>query len=102
MSQNTEPTPAEVGGIPGHKAGTDTNTNTNTPVPAVNTPDLSDTILEVRLGKMKLMPGLKIQSGIDKQLVDGAVQVGPGGIEGDEHDYTFHGGPEKAIHACKR
>ncbi|KAM7195447.1 pyruvate kinase-like protein [Naviculisporaceae sp. PSN 640] len=95
MSQNTEPAPAAPGGVLVHRTRTDT--GTDTPVPGV-TPDLSDTILEVRLGKMKLMPGLKIQSGIDKQLVDGTVQVGSGGIEGDEHDYTFHGGPDKAIH----
>jgi hypothetical protein len=30
------------------------------------------------------------------------VYVGPGGIVGDEHDYTFHGGPDKAVHGCKK
>lgn len=66
-------------------------------------PFTSDRILEVRQGKMKPMPNLSVEvlSGIDKFLCDGSVWVGKGGIEGDEHDYTFHGGPDKAVHGCK-
>ncbi|KAM7211468.1 Pyruvate kinase-like, insert domain containing protein [Rhypophila decipiens] len=89
MSHNVDPTPAARGGVTPHE---DENNS------AV-TPELSEIIGEVRFGKMKLMPGLRVESAIDKQLVDGPVQVGPEGIEGDEHDYTFHGGPEKAVHA---
>jgi MOSC domain-containing protein YiiM len=38
-------------------------------------------------------------SGIRKQAVDSAVQVGKLGIEGDEHaDLTVHGGLEKAVY----
>jgi len=48
------------------------------------------------------MPGLKIESGIDKSVVDDRIWVGKNGIEGDEHDLTFHGGPTKAVHACKQ
>ncbi|KAI0479671.1 PK beta-barrel-protein domain-containing protein-like protein [Xylaria cf. heliscus] len=57
-----------------------------------------DTILEVRTSKMKTMPGLTIQSGIDKQLRPGKVQVTFLGLDADEHDLTFHGGRDKAIH----
>lgn len=64
-------------------------------------PVTSDVILEVRSGKMKNLKGLKIQSAIDKSLCDGSVKVGPLGIEGDEHDYTFHGDADKAVHGCK-
>ncbi|KAF2105991.1 MOSC domain-containing protein [Lophiotrema nucula] len=61
-----------------------------------------DTILEVRRGKMKHMSGLKIESGIDKNLCKGAVWVGKQGIQEDEHDLTFHGGVDKAVHGyCK-
>ncbi|KAJ4288537.1 hypothetical protein N0V90_011774 [Kalmusia sp. IMI 367209] len=48
---------------------------------------------------MKPMPGLKIESGIDKSLIDGRIWVSKTGLEGDEHDMTFHGGPTKAVHA---
>ncbi|KAI0861548.1 pyruvate kinase-like protein [Xylaria cubensis] len=57
-----------------------------------------DTILEIRTSKMKTMPGLTIQSGIDKQLRKGKVPVSFLGLDADEHDLTFHGGKDKAIH----
>lgn len=60
-----------------------------------------DTILEVRTSKMKLMPGLTIQSGIDKQLRSGKIPVTFLGLDADEHDLTFHGGRDKAIHGCR-
>ena len=63
-------------------------------------PFTSDTILEVRSGKIKPLRGLTILSGIDKSLLDGPVKVNKMGIIGDEHDYTFHGGEDKAIHGC--
>jgi MOSC domain-containing protein YiiM len=59
-----------------------------------------DKILEVRKGVMKPMEGLKILSGIDKTICDGPVAVTKEGIQGDEHDYTFHGGVDKAVHGC--
>ncbi|KAK7737896.1 hypothetical protein SLS53_006274 [Cytospora paraplurivora] len=61
-------------------------------------PFTSDTILEVRSGKMKKMKGLNIESGIDKSRHEGPVHIGKLGIENDEHDYIFHGGPDKAVH----
>lgn len=61
-------------------------------------PFTRDTILEVRSGKMKKLKGLNIESGIDKTLHDERVHIGKLGIVGDEHDYTFHGGPDKAVH----
>jgi hypothetical protein len=67
----------------------------------LDAPFKSDKILEVRSGRMKPMPGLAVISGIDKSLCDGPVYVGNGGIVDDEHDYTFHGGPDKAVHGCK-
>ncbi len=62
---------------------------------------ITDRVLEVRMGKMKPMKGLKIESGIDKQLCDGPVYINKMGIVGDEHDYTFHGGVDKAVHGCE-
>lgn len=64
-------------------------------------PFTGDRILEVRSGKLKKYKGLNIESGIDKSLLDGPVHVGKLGIDGDEHDLTFHGGPDKAIHGCE-
>jgi len=65
-------------------------------------PLTSDTLLEVRSGKIKpLGEGLNVLSGIDKTILAGPVHIGTGGIDGDEHDYTFHGGPEKAILGCE-
>lgn len=61
-----------------------------------------DTVLEVRTGKMQSFEGINVQTGIFKTPHDGAMQVGEIGIEGDEHDYTFHGGVDKAVHACER
>lgn len=60
-----------------------------------------DTLLEVRSGRMKKMKGLNVESGIDKSLQDGTIHIGKLGIDDDEHDYTFHGGPDKAVHGCK-
>ncbi|KAI1085143.1 PK beta-barrel-protein domain-containing protein-like protein [Whalleya microplaca] len=57
-----------------------------------------DTILEIRTSKMKQMPGLKIETGIDKNMRSGRIPVSFVGLDADEHDLTFHGGPDKAIH----
>ncbi|RYP53757.1 hypothetical protein DL768_001357 [Monosporascus sp. mg162] len=70
--------------------------------PAANidlfTPFERDTVLEVRTSKMKTMPGLTIESGIDKRERAGRIPVSFLGLEDDEHDPTFHGGKDKAIH----
>ncbi|KAI1778683.1 PK beta-barrel-protein domain-containing protein-like protein [Hypoxylon cercidicola] len=57
-----------------------------------------DTVLEVRTSKMKTMPGLKIETGIDKRIRSGRVPVSFIGLDADEHDLVFHGGKDKAIH----
>ncbi|KAK5661273.1 hypothetical protein OQA88_11167 [Cercophora sp. LCS_1] len=71
----------------------------STPHPKVDlhAPFTSDTLLEIRSGKMKPLPGSNVLSGIDKTPLTGPVYITPLGIEGDEHDYTFHGGPDKAL-----
>ncbi|KAK1530670.1 MOSC domain-containing protein [Colletotrichum costaricense] len=61
-------------------------------------PFTSDTLLEVRTSVMKKMPGLEVTSGIDKDLRHGPIHVSYLGLDADEHDPTFHGGPDKAIH----
>jgi MOSC domain-containing protein YiiM len=50
---------------------------------------------------MKSLRGLAVQSGIQKFPRHGPVRVTEMGLEGDEHDPTFHGGIDKAIHGCK-
>lgn len=64
-------------------------------------PFTSDVLLEVRTSTMKKMPNLEIESGIDKELRNGPVRVSLLGLEDDEHDPTFHGGVDKAIHGCE-
>ncbi|KAH6665908.1 phenoxybenzoate dioxygenase subunit beta [Plectosphaerella plurivora] len=75
------------------------------PAATMSSPDVdlwepltSDVVLEVRTSKMKKMPGLEIESGIDKDLQDGPIKVSRLGLEDDEHDPTFHGGVDKAVH----
>ncbi|KAK4131162.1 PK beta-barrel-protein domain-containing protein-like protein [Trichocladium antarcticum] len=67
-------------------------------VPDLYAPFTSDTILEVRTGRMKPMRGLAVQSGIEKTPRHGPVRVTEMGLEGDEHDPVFHGGIDKAVH----
>jgi MOSC domain-containing protein YiiM/ferredoxin-NADP reductase len=63
-------------------------------------PCTSDTILEIRTSRMKKMPGLQIESGIDKLIRDGPIKMSFLGLTDDEHDPTFHGGVDKAVHGC--
>ncbi|CAK7220826.1 hypothetical protein SBRCBS47491_004321 [Sporothrix bragantina] len=85
---------------PTQAANTTSNQQTASPAAPLDlyAPITSDIILEVRRGKMKAMEGLKIMSGIDKGLCTGPVKVDSMGIVEDEHDYTFHGGIDKAVH----
>ncbi|PNP42904.1 hypothetical protein TGAMA5MH_05650 [Trichoderma gamsii] len=57
----------------------------------------ADRLIEIRTSGMKQMPGLNVMSGIDKQLRTVSMKIDKLGLEGDEHDPTFHGGPDKAI-----
>lgn len=61
----------------------------------------ADRLLEIRTSRMKRMPGLNIESGIDKQICNQPMKVSKLGLDGDEHDPTFHGGPDKAILGCE-
>ncbi|KAJ2977214.1 hypothetical protein NQ176_g4501 [Zarea fungicola] len=56
-----------------------------------------DKLLEIRASGKKQLAGINAMSGIDKQILPSPVKVGKLGIEGDWHDLTFHGGPDKAI-----
>lgn len=61
----------------------------------------ADRLLEVRTSRMKRMPGLNVDSGIDKKICHEPMRIGKLGLENDEHDLTFHGGPDKAILGCE-
>ncbi|KAF7563073.1 hypothetical protein G7046_g1062 [Stylonectria norvegica] len=63
----------------------------------LSTPFGVDRLLEIRTSKMKKMPGLQITTGIDKNKCRGPMKINKLGLEGDEHDLTFHGGLDKAI-----
>ncbi|KAH8808082.1 MOSC domain-containing protein [Xylogone sp. PMI_703] len=72
-------------------------------MPTATLPDLyapfeRDVLLDVRTGKMKPMKGLSITSGIIKSTRSEPVFVSITGIDNDEHDLTFHGGVDKAVH----
>ncbi|KAF2019598.1 vanillate O-demethylase oxidoreductase [Aaosphaeria arxii CBS 175.79] len=54
------------------------------------------TLEQIRTSKLR--PFGPVLSGIDKQLRSGKLYVSPLGLSEDEHDLTFHGGPDKAIH----
>jgi MOSC domain-containing protein YiiM len=68
--------------------------------PNLGEPCISDKLLEIRVGQMKRMEGLTVDSGIDKTCVSQPIRVSFLGLEGDEHDPTFHGGIDKAVHGC--
>jgi hypothetical protein len=61
----------------------------------LSAPFTSDVVLEVRMGKMKPMRGLTIESGIEKGLCSGPVEVDAMGIEGDEARLYLSRGPRK-------
>lgn len=61
----------------------------------------ADRLIEIRTSGMKQMPGLNVMSGIDKQIRTVSMKIDKLGLEGDEHDPTFHGGLDKAILGCK-
>jgi MOSC domain-containing protein YiiM len=60
----------------------------------------TDVVLELRTGKMERMAGLDIMSGINKKEREGGVFLSSLGLDADEHDPTFHGGVDKAVHGC--
>lgn len=70
-------------------------------VDSFTTPFEADKLLEIRTSGMRLMPGLTVMSGIDKKTCNTPMKLSKLGLEGDEHDLTFHGGPDKAILGCE-
>ncbi|KAL5872206.1 hypothetical protein ACKVWC_007838 [Pyricularia oryzae] len=65
----------------------------------LSSPVTEDEVLEVRSGKLRNFDGTNVMTGIYKTTHDDSVTVTEMGIQGDEHDYTFHGGTDKAVHA---
>lgn len=56
--------------------------------------------LNVSAARPLRIEGRSVMSGIGKRAVDGALRVGPLGLEGDEQaDPTVHGGLSKAVYA---
>ncbi|KAH6683117.1 MOSC domain-containing protein [Halenospora varia] len=56
------------------------------------------TLLQLRTSKMRTMLNLAIETGIYKQPRTTPIFCSLTGLQDDEHDLTFHGGPEKAVH----
>jgi MOSC domain-containing protein YiiM len=64
----------------------------------LDAPWQKDILLQVRTSKMKPMHNLSITTGIYKLPRTERVYCGATGFESDEHDPTFHGGVDKAVH----
>src|ERR1700709_2091404 len=64
----------------------------------LNAPFSKARIMQLRTSKMKQMDNLSIQTGIYKQPRNERVFCSSTGLESDEHDLTFHGGVDKAVH----
>jgi MOSC domain-containing protein YiiM len=69
-------------------------------MPAIDLPSVpvppATTLLELRTSKLKRFG--TVLSGIDKQAILVPLYVSSTGLTDDEHDLTFHGGVDKAIH----
>ena len=65
------------------KAGSQETEATTTQPP----PCLSDSILQIRMGKISAIHGTSIQSGINKYSVDGPMKLSTLGLPGDEHQF---------------
>jgi len=65
-------------------------------VKVLEQPWRGEKVLQLRTGKIKPVFG-KEQSAIFKHERSGAVTVTSLGLEGDEHAFEFHGGPERAL-----
>lgn len=64
----------------------------------LDAPFENPTILHLRTSKMKKMKNLSITTGIYKKPRLERVFCSSTGLESDEHDLTFHGGVDKAVH----
>ncbi|MBB4132253.1 MOSC domain-containing protein [Xanthomonas sp. 3075] len=64
---------------------------------------LATTIDSVAIGVARDFTRPGSRSAIDKRVVEGAVRIGPQGLDGDQQgDRRVHGGPDKAIHHYPR
>jgi MOSC domain-containing protein YiiM len=68
------------------------------PEPDLWAPWQKATLIQVRTSKMAKMRGLNIYTGIYKMPRTTRVFCSSIGLESDEHDLTFHGGVDKAVH----
>jgi MOSC domain-containing protein YiiM/ferredoxin-NADP reductase len=66
--------------------------------PDLDAPFENPKIVHLRTAKMQTMRNLSIQTGIYKLPRLGRVFCSSTGLESDEHDLTFHGGVDKAVH----
>ena len=64
----------------------------------LNAPPQKCVIKQIRTSKMKPMRNLSIETGIYKQPRSERVYCTVLGLQDDEHDLTFHGGVDKAVH----
>ncbi|RDL38962.1 uncharacterized protein BP5553_03302 [Venustampulla echinocandica] len=64
----------------------------------LDNPFQRDKLLQLRTSKMQKMHNLSILTGIYKQPRASRVFCSFTGLESDEHDLTFHGGLDKAVH----
>ena len=64
----------------------------------LDTPFQRDKLLQLRTSTMKTMHNLSITTGIYKLPRTSPVFCSFTGLESDEHDLTFHGGVDKAVH----
>jgi len=68
------------------------------PPPDLDTPFNNVRITQLRTSTMKPMLNLSIQTGIYKTPCTERIWCSSTGLESDEHDLTFHGGVDKAVH----
>lgn len=66
-------------------------------IKALKQPWETETLAQVRTGKVKPTFTTQEPSAIYKQIRRGPLAVNDLGCEGDEHAFEFHGGPEKAL-----
>ncbi|KAF2138207.1 uncharacterized protein K452DRAFT_290792 [Aplosporella prunicola CBS 121167] len=70
---------------------------------AFETPFTSETLIRVRTGKIKSIPGTEIKSAINKTIRQGRVFISKHGVQDDEQEFERHGGPDKAVmQYCRR
>lgn len=65
---------------------------------ALSTPFSTCKITQLRTSKMQKMRNLSIETGIYKTPRAGRLWCSSTGLADDEHDLTFHGGVDKAVH----